>query len=1464
MHSSLGWYRVPASIKKLASATTIAALILMSGSLLIPTSVRAVALDCNAAAPHEIVSDTVATFAGDDGAGNAVVVTPTAVTTSAWTASIPGATWIWSTPAIVDGTVDNTETFTRTFTILGTPTGSATLDIAADNYYTVSVNGTPIDGGAGTATDNNFTVSASYPVTNLVNGANTITVVGKNKGIPGDAINNPAGVLFKLSYTSNDCIVKVHMYKYVSDGETTTQVPDDSTAPAFPMNATWQTANLNGGASTSGDYALGNNHGGAALKYAADTSPMAAPADYSTYEVTGGDSPVLATETACAPGKYRLLGYKTGDSLGAAEGAVLSSTVPAFTGLSADKYVIIVNEKCADDVPVQNSCPLPDSLTDETIETLGASPSGEETLQQILDGESYGVNVTTDQKQFQVWNVTPGSSVLIDPIKFVDKFAGHNQVFGYYTNGDTSNFVPVFKTGSITGQEAVAPYNTGPFSVTVPVGATTLGFAIKSFNGNTLTGTFATQNALNPVSKDHVLVYNPSANKYALAFEDLTAAQSSDNDYNDLVVEVTLACQPTTGTLHVVKHVVGSDTSPADFSYYIDEGPNANFEADGTNDVTVSVGTHDVTEKPDAAYTTTYEGCDDINITPGGEATCTITNTLIGQQCEDTNVSHTVVSDTTTMHGLNATVEVDIDPDTAGNQLHSAWTASIPGATWVWSSNPPVDTVNDLTETFTKTFTIAGVPNADATLMIAADNSYSVDVNGNVAVCADAAENNHASADTCVIPQADIHTGSNTLTFTVKNWAQVGGTPQSNPAGLMYKLSYTSNDCAQTSCVAGVNLLANPSFEANTVGAGSWDIFASGSSPLTWIATWLGAPVTGRPAVANAEIQNTGLLGVTASDGSQWTELDSDWFGPSNPGAGPGSVALSQTIPTIPGYTYNVSFDFMPRPGTAAGENKIEALHDAVVGATADETSGAAWSTHSYSFVASGATTAITFRDAGTPDNSLGSFLDKTSVTCVPPVEIPTTATIHATKIVCDSETDLPNWGNGAGPNITESTAADFLENHESCHLEPNWTFQWAPASAGNPGDNITNPASAPWTSLGVTAADGTATVNVPVTDSYVWFREVLKPGYIPFTYGTEGNHDSDSVSAEVYCNVDHLHYDNWDRVDGLVAGNDYYCVAFNALIDNDNGGGDEGHATIHIVKNTTSGNGTFHFGVSGNDFGTSTSITTTGVEGGSGTVMGIEVEEGSYNVTELSQAGWALDSVSCVYDNEAVGNAIAGGEAVSLDDGDEVTCTFTNRPVVDLSENPQCSDGVDNDGDSKTDAGDPGCHSDNDVNNASSYHPEWDNETNADGSTPPGGGGGGGGPLSFSGGGGGGGGGGILGASTSQILGVSCGLSLNQHLRRGSLKNSVEQVKTLQGLLNKYVGSNLPITGFFGPMTEAAVKAFQTKYFDEILKPWGITAPTGLVYLATLWKLDVLECPDATPPFPSSLIPWSANPNAQ
>jgi uncharacterized repeat protein (TIGR01451 family) len=118
-----------------------------------------------------------------------------------------------------------------------------------------------------------------------------------------------------------------------------------------------------------------------------------------------------------------------------------------------------------------------------------------------------------------------------------------------------------------------------------------------------------------------------------------------------------------------------------------------------------------------------------------------------------------------------------------------------------------------------------------------------------------------------------------------------------------------------------------------------------------------------------------------------------------------------------------------------------------------------------------------------------------------------------------------------------------------------------------------------------------------------------------------------------------------------------------------------------------------------------------------------------------------------------------------------------------------------------------------------------------------------------------GGGGGQVLGVSTStttgQILGASCGLYLTSYIHpdRQNL-NDPAQVKKLQTFLNQELGFNLPVTGYYGSQTIAAVNQFQVKYHSEVLAPWvplGLQTqftPTSYVYQTTQRWINLIMCP--------------------
>lgn len=91
-------------------------------------------------------------------------------------------------------------------------------------------------------------------------------------------------------------------------------------------------------------------------------------------------------------------------------------------------------------------------------------------------------------------------------------------------------------------------------------------------------------------------------------------------------------------------------------------------------------------------------------------------------------------------------------------------------------------------------------------------------------------------------------------------------------------------------------------------------------------------------------------------------------------------------------------------------------------------------------------------------------------------------------------------------------------------------------------------------------------------------------------------------------------------------------------------------------------------------------------------------------------------------------------------------------------------------------------------------------------------------------------------------VTAPACQPLLSDYLRKG-WNNDPEQVTKLQNFLNEY-GFAVPVTGFFGDLTEEAVKAFQAKYLPDVLTPWGIDYSTGFVYKTTRHKINNLVCP--------------------
>jgi len=164
----------------------------LNGRALAETQVTLDANRISVPVTEDIVSDTNTMIGGD----NAVAILPH----PAWTASIPGATWIWqasSTPP--DATVSFEKTFTVACEVL-----SAHLDIAADNSYKVFIDGVEV---AADASANNFTLATqdSYDLTSVVTpGTHTLRIDVTNVGVF-NANSNPAGLLYRFVVESQGC-----------------------------------------------------------------------------------------------------------------------------------------------------------------------------------------------------------------------------------------------------------------------------------------------------------------------------------------------------------------------------------------------------------------------------------------------------------------------------------------------------------------------------------------------------------------------------------------------------------------------------------------------------------------------------------------------------------------------------------------------------------------------------------------------------------------------------------------------------------------------------------------------------------------------------------------------------------------------------------------------------------------------------------------------------------------------------------------------------------------------------------------------------------------------------------------------------------------------------------------------------------------------------------------------------------
>ena len=156
------------------------------------------------------------------------------------------------------------------------------------------------------------------------------------------------------------------------------------------------------------------------------------------------------------------------------------------------------------------------------------------------------------------------------------------------------------------------------------------------------------------------------------------------------------------------------------------------------------------------------------------------------------------------------------------------------------------------------------------------------------------------------------------------------------------------------------NLVVDGSFEDQLQAAGSWTVYSA---------------INGWTTVGGSGIEVRNQVAGNAFDGANYVELDST-----------SNSAMAQTLTTVAGAQYSLSFAYAARAGVSAGSNPIEVLWNglslATVTANGNGQSGNAWQLFDYVVTGSGSDT-LGFRAVGVSD-SYGGSLDAVTVTAVP------------------------------------------------------------------------------------------------------------------------------------------------------------------------------------------------------------------------------------------------------------------------------------------------------------------------------------------------------------------------------------------------------------------------------------------------------------------------------------------------
>ncbi len=196
-----------------------------------------------------------------------------------------------------------------------------------------------------------------------------------------------------------------------------------------------------------------------------------------------------------------------------------------------------------------------------------------------------------------------------------------------------------------------------------------------------------------------------------------------------------------------------------------------------------------------------------------------------------------------------------------------------------------------------------------------------------------------------------------TYTITASSLTRADRSMTTDPNAPGRKLVYTATTYWQNFR----NMVVNGGFEYPDVSGSGWGYFSDDGIINGWVKTSSGP----------FEIQFGGF-GASSFKGKQHLELDADL---------PSSI--KQTLTTVPGMQYAVSFYYTPRPGFAS--NKIEVKWNGVTLDVLDANgtglpSSGAWTLKKYTVAATSATTDLEFIDESTSGDKSGGLLDNVVV----------------------------------------------------------------------------------------------------------------------------------------------------------------------------------------------------------------------------------------------------------------------------------------------------------------------------------------------------------------------------------------------------------------------------------------------------------------------------------------------------